>query len=86
MRSEPKTLNPVTSIDVSSREVIAQLTADLIHIDRETEQAAPSLAKSWKVSPDGKRYTMQLRRVIKFSDGVAFDADDVVFSFKAYLD
>ena len=86
LRSEPKTLNPVTSIDVSSREVIAQLTADLIHIDRETEQAVPSLAKSWKVTNGGRRYTMQLRQGIKFSDGVAFDADDVVFSFKAYLD
>ena len=34
LRSEPKTLNPVTSVDISSREVIAQMTADLIHINR----------------------------------------------------
>ncbi len=86
LRSEPKTLNPVTSIDVSSREVISQFTADLIHIDRVTQQIVPSLAKSWKVSADGKRFTMQLRRGIHFSDGVAFDAEDVIFSFKAYLD
>ncbi len=86
LRSEPKTLNPVASIDVSSREVIAQLTADLIHIDRATQKIVPSLAQSWTVSPDGKRYTMQLRRGIHFSDGVAFDADDVLFSFRAYLD
>jgi peptide/nickel transport system substrate-binding protein len=86
LRSEPKTLNPVTSIDVSSREVIAQLTADLIHIDRSSQKVVPSLAQSWTVSPDGKRYTMQLRRGIRFSDGVAFDADDVLFSFKVYLD
>jgi peptide/nickel transport system substrate-binding protein len=86
LRSEPKTLNPVTSIDVSSREVISQLTADLIHIDRATQQVIPSLARSWKISPDGKRYTMQLRCGIRFSDGVPFDADDVLFSFQAYLD
>ena len=86
LRSEPKTLNPVTSIDVSSREVIAQLTADLIHIDRASQKVVPSLAQSWTVSPDGKRYTMQLRRGIHFSDGVVFDADDVLFSFKVYLD
>jgi len=85
LRSEPKTLNPVTSIDSSSREVIAQLTADLIHIDRATQQVTPSLAVSWKVSPDARRYTLQLRRGIRFSDGAAFDADDVIFSFQAYL-
>ena len=34
LRSEPKTLNPVTSLDVSSREVIAQMTGDLVHINR----------------------------------------------------
>src|SRR5439155_6070470 len=42
--------------------------------------------KSWKVSSDGLKYTLQLRRGLRFSDGVPFDADDVVFSFKLYLD
>ena len=86
LRSEPKTLNPVTSIDVSSREVIAQMTGDLIHIDRDTQQTVSGLAKSWKVSADGLRYTVQLRKGIRFSDGFPMDADDVVFSFKVYLD
>lgn len=86
LRSEPKTLNPVTSIDVSSRELISQLNADLIHIDRVSQQAVPALAKSWKISRDGRRYVLELRHGIRFSDGVPFDADDVLFSFKVYLD
>jgi peptide/nickel transport system substrate-binding protein len=86
LRSEPKTLNPVTSLDISSREVISQMTADLIHIDRDSQQIVPALAKSWTVSHDGLRYTLQLRDGIRFSDGAPFDADDVVFSFKVYLD
>jgi peptide/nickel transport system substrate-binding protein len=86
LRSEPKTLNPVTSSDVSSREVIAQLTADLVHINRLSQKTEPALAKTWQVSPDGLRYTLRLRRGVRFSDGHPFDADDVVFSFKAYLD
>ncbi len=86
LRSEPKTLNPVTSTDVSSREVIAQLTADLVHINRQSQRTEPALAKSWKMSPDGLRYTLQLRHGLRFSDGQPFDADDVVFTFKAYLD
>jgi peptide/nickel transport system substrate-binding protein len=60
--------------------------ADLIHVNRETQRSEPALAKSWKVSPDGRRYTVTLRRGIQFSDGHPFDADDVVFSFRAYLD
>lgn len=86
LRTDPKTLNPVTAVDVASEEVIALLCADLIHINMLTQGTEPALAKSWKVSPDGKRYTLELRRGIRFSDGQPFDADDVVFSFKVYLD
>jgi peptide/nickel transport system substrate-binding protein len=86
LRSEPKTLNPVTSLDVSSREVIAQMTADLIHINRLTQDTEPALAKAWQVSPDGLKYTLHLRHGLRFSDGHPLDADDVLFSFKVYLD
>jgi peptide/nickel transport system substrate-binding protein len=86
LRSEPKTLNPVISNDSSSREVIAQMTADLIHINRSSQQPELALASSWKTSADARRYTVHLRRGLRFSDGVPFDADDVLFSFKVYLD
>lgn len=85
-RSEPKTLNPVTAADVPSREVIRQTMADLIHVNRGSQQTEPSLAKSWKASPDGRIFTLKLRRGVRFSDGQAFNADDVVFSFQVYLD
>ena len=85
-RTEPRTLNPITAVDSPSRDVIRRTTADLIHINRETQQLEPALAKSWTVSPDGRRFTLQLRRGVRFSDGDAFDADDVVFSFQVYLD
>jgi peptide/nickel transport system substrate-binding protein len=86
LRSDPKTLNPVTAVDLPSKELIALLSSDLIHINLYTQRTEAGLAKSWKVSPDGKRYTMELRRGISFSDGKPFDADDVLFSFKVYLD
>lgn len=86
LRSEPKTLNPILSVDATSREVIGVLNADLIHINRETQRTEPALAKSWTISADGKKYVLQLRRGIKFSDGTPFTADDVVFSFALYLD
>ena len=86
LRSEPKTLNPVTMTDNPSKEVIWRMMADLVHINRFTQQTEPALAKSWKVSPDGLRYTLKLRRGLRFSDGHPLDADDVLFSFQVYLD
>jgi peptide/nickel transport system substrate-binding protein len=86
LRSEPKTLNPVTAFDVTSREVIGRLHSDLIHIDRQTQHTGPALAKSWSVSPDGLHYTLLLRAGLHFSNGQPLDADDVVFTFRCFLD
>jgi len=85
-RAEPKTFNPIAALDAPSRDVIWRMHADLIHINRETQRTEPALARSWTVSSDGLHYTLQLRRGVRFSDGHPFDADDVVFSFAAYLD
>ncbi|MGO9275249.1 MAG: ABC transporter substrate-binding protein [Terriglobia bacterium] len=85
-RTEPKTLNPVVSVDSTSREVIGRMTADLIHINRQSLKTEPALARSWTASRDGRSYTLKLRRGLRFSDGHSLDADDVVFTFRAYLD
>ena len=85
-RAEPKTLNPVIATDAISREVIGRMNADLIEINRVTQKTEPALAKSWKTSADGRTFTLQLRRGIRFSDGHPFDADDVIFSFAVYMD
>jgi peptide/nickel transport system substrate-binding protein len=85
-RAEPKTLNPVIAFDGSSRQIIGLITADLIHINRASQRTESALARSWTVSPDGREYTLQLRRGLKFSDGQPFDADDVLFTFQVYLD
>ena len=86
LRAEPKTLNPVTAVDAASREVIHRMMADLIHINRETQRTEPALAESWTASRDGRSYTLRLRRGLRFSDGHAFDASDVLFTFRVYLD
>jgi peptide/nickel transport system substrate-binding protein len=85
-RAEPKTFNPVTALDTASREIISLLTADLIHVDRGSFRPVAALARSWARSADGRRYTIELRRGLFFSDGQPFDADDVIFTFKVHLD
>jgi peptide/nickel transport system substrate-binding protein len=86
LRAEPKTLNPVFASDAPSREVISAMQSDLIHINRATQLTEPALAKSWRVSPDGLQYTLTLRQGLRFSDGQPVDADDVLFTFRVYLD
>ena len=41
----------------------------------------PSLAESWKMSPDGRVYEFKLREGLKFHNGDPFTAEDVRFSF-----
>ncbi len=86
LRAEPKTLNPVFAMDVSSRAVTSIMHADLLHINRATDAVEPALAVSWDVSHGGQVYTLRLRRGVRFSDGSPFTADDVLFSFRVYLD
>lgn len=86
LAAEPKTLNPITAIDQNSRAVIWRTAADLIHINRSTLKPEPALAKSWTASRDGKQFTLKLRQGLRFSDGVPFNADDVIFTYKVYLD
>lgn len=87
LRAEPKTLNPVTATDANSKEVIlGAMQADLVHINRATQLTEPALAESWKVSADHLRYTLTLRKGLRFSDGHPLDADDVLFTFRVYLD
>lgn len=86
LRAEPKTLNPIIATDAPSREVIGVMQADLIHINRRSQLTEPALAKSCEVSKDGLEYSVELRRGLQFSDGHPMDADDVLFTFRVYLD
>ncbi len=45
---------------------------------------APSLAESWKTSPDGLTYTFVLRGGARFHNGEPVTAADVKFSFERY--
>ncbi len=86
LRAEPKTLNPVIVVDQDTQTLSRRLMADLIHINRLTQETEAALARSWAVSDGGHRYRLELRRGVRFSDGHPFDADDVLFTFAVYLD
>ncbi|MBP8638202.1 MAG: ABC transporter substrate-binding protein [Dictyoglomi bacterium] len=45
----------------------------------------PNLAKSWKISDEGKTFTFSLRKGIKWSDGQPFTSDDIMFWYEDIL-
>jgi peptide/nickel transport system substrate-binding protein len=46
----------------------------------------PYLAERWEASEDLKAWTFHLRKGIKWTNGDEFNADDVVYNFKRWLD
>ncbi|MBI4277267.1 MAG: hypothetical protein HY660_02325 [Armatimonadetes bacterium] len=45
----------------------------------------PSLTRSWRVSPDGKVYTLTLASGVRWHDGKPFTADDVKFTVESVV-
>lgn len=78
----PQSLFYYGVIDNNLGLVSQQLFDGLVEFNYATYKIEPALAESWTISPDGKTYTFKLRQGVKWSDGQAFNADDVVFSYK----
>jgi peptide/nickel transport system substrate-binding protein len=82
---EVSILNPILSTDSASSAVEGTIFTGMTKINKKLE-VIPDLAKSWKVSKDGKTWTFYLRKDVKWHDGHPFTAEDVVFTFNSILD
>lgn len=83
----PKTFNPVLANELSTTQMLFPLVfTSLCRWDPLTLTDEPELARSWEVSPDGLQYTFELRRGLRWSDGVPFTADDVIFNLDVVFD
>lgn len=56
----------------------------LTRVDKDL-RLQPSLAESWTISPDGKTYRFKLRGGVKFHNGAAMEAADVVATIERVL-
>lgn len=83
--SEPPELDPNLSSAYVDRQVMASLYDKLVDVNRQGE-IVPVLAESYEVSDDGKEYTFELRRGVKFHDGTPFNAEAVKFNLERYQD
>lgn len=64
---------------------LRQVTEYLTYSD-ENNITHPYLLENWQAGEDLKTWTLNLRKGIKFNNGDAFTADDVIFTFRQWLD
>lgn len=77
---EPPHLDPTAGAAAAIDEIVyANVFEGLTRIDQ-NGAVQPQLATEWSVSADGLVYTFKLRPNVRFHDGTALDASDVVFS------
>jgi len=79
---EPPSLDPTVAAAAAIGEVVHYNVVEGLTKVNVDGSVTPLLAESWSVAPDGKSYTFRLRRGVTFSDGEAFDASAVKFSFE----
>jgi peptide/nickel transport system substrate-binding protein len=60
-------------------------TAPLFEVKPEELEPLPNLAKSWEWSADGHQLTMHLIEGAKWSDGVPFTSEDVMFYWEDHV-
>ncbi|MFH0914560.1 MAG: peptide ABC transporter substrate-binding protein [Chloroflexota bacterium] len=82
--TDPLTLDPAVSGEMTSHTYILQLYSGLVKLDKELKPT-PDIAREWRVSPDGKTYTFELRQNARFHDGRAVKAEDFKYSWERAL-
>ena len=73
--SDPPTFDPALVTDTTSASIIVEIFSGLVTLNKDLE-IIPDLAESWDISEDGKKYTFNLRKGIKFSNGDPVKASD----------
>src|SRR5467141_3091254 len=80
----PTFLDPAETPGIGTPFVFLYALHDALVKPMPGDDMAPSLATSWKESPDGLTYEFKLREGLKFHNGDPFTAEDVKFSFHRY--
>ena len=83
---EPLSLWCADEEDGETFRACIQVYDALYNFEQNGVKPVPALATSYEASPDATTWTFHLRQGVKFSDGSAFDANDVVANFDAWWD
>jgi len=82
--TEPKSLDPALSTDVTTGVITALMYDNLVRFGTGSE-ILPGLAQAWEISADGLSYKFYLRDDVQFWDGEPLTAVDVKYSFERVL-
>src|SRR5262245_44022991 len=81
----PTKLDPALFADAPDISIGVAVYDYLFTLDQKSN-LVKSLATDYKISDDGKTYTISLQKGVKFHDGSDFTADDVKFTFERLQD
>lgn len=81
---EPTILIPMLSGDAASQDVAGLIFNGLVKYDTDLSIIG-DLAESWDISKDGLVITFHLKKGVRWTDGVEFTADDVMFGFNTII-
>lgn len=82
--TEPPSLDWSVTVDNYSFDVIANLMVGLTQY-RNNLTCKPSIASTWDVLDNGKRYVFHLRKDVVWSDGKPVTANDFVYAWRRML-
>ena len=82
---EPSVLIPMLAGDSASHDVAGLIFNGLVKYDTDLSVIG-DLAESWEISQDGLVITFHLKKGVKWTDGVEFTADDVMFGYRTIID
>jgi peptide/nickel transport system substrate-binding protein len=85
LTSDIRSTNPGVNRDANTDTVMMHVLEGLVAY-REDGSTGALLADSIAVSTDGTQYTFRLRPQVRFHNGALLTADDVVWSWRRYLD
>ncbi len=83
--SDSVTLDPPLAQDGESVAVIDNVFDSLVRYSDDATKIEPCLAEKWERSADGKTWTFELAKGVKFHDGSPCDSAAVVFTFERLL-
>lgn len=85
LNQDIRSSQPGVNRDGNTDDVLMHVVEGMVGY-REDGTVGPMLSSSWDVSNEGKTYTFHLREGVKFHNGDAMTAQDVVWSWKHWND
>ena len=78
--------NPFTAQLAVTTNILRHVYDQLVTVDPDTGEPAPSLAEDWETSEDGLTWTFNVRDDARFSDGEQLTADDVAWTLTTIME